>query len=219
MTLRLPDHLSQGLALVPADRPVHLLTRHSIREQSASGFADYSLPLTPEGVALARHWGGVLTRPLVSCHSSPVGRCVDTATAMLEGAGRRLTVEQTGLLVEPGCYVTDLKRAGRLFMQVGVLDFINRHLRHEGQGVLTPAEGQHKLLQYFAARQPGPGELALHVTHDTILAAFVAGLRGVDRISQQDWPEMMEGVWLWLDGNRVHWVWRGEPGSRLLLPS
>lgn len=215
MTLRLPEHLTAGLALVPPDRPVHLLTRHSIREQSTSGFADYSLPLTPEGVALARHWGELLPRPLTGCYSSPVGRCVDTALAMLAGAGRALEVERTGLLVEPGCYVTDLKRAGRLFMQVGVLDFINHHLQLQGQGVLSPAAGRSKLLDYFREREPRAGELALHVTHDTILAAFVAGLRDLNHIDQQDWPEMMEGVWLWFDADQVHWVWRGEAGSRL----
>lgn len=242
----LPAELAAGIDLVPADRPVHLLTRHSIRELAPSGFADYSLPLTAEGVALARQWGAQLERPISACFSSPVQRCIDTADAILQGAGysadvarrhpatadgERLVagartddialvpaIEQAGVLVEPGCYVTDLRRAGRVFLQVGVRDFINQHLRLQGEGVLSPAAGRRKLLRYLFLRQPPKGQLAIHVTHDTILAAFVAGLRGCRGLAGDDWPEMLEGVWLWFGDGRVHWVWRGQPGSRSWRP-
>lgn len=219
---RLHPRLQDALPLLPIDRPVHLLTRHSVRELAKNGFADYRLPLTPEGVAMARDWGRQLPRPVAAFHSSPVGRCVDTALAMYEGgrerglAGHDLEVRHETVLVEPGCYVEDIMRVGPLFFELGAVGFINRHLQGDLAGVLEPEAGLYKLGQYLREREPGGGELAVHVTHDTILAAFMAGLAGREQISEADWPWMMEGAWLWFEDERLHWVWRGEPGIRAL---
>lgn len=213
MTL-LPAYMREGLALIPNDRPVHLLTRHSIREEPDNGFAHYKLPLTLEGRNLAFEWGEQLTSSIAACFSSPVQRCLDTATQMLAGANIVLPITKSKVLVEPGCYVTDLRQAGRTFLQVGVLDFINLHLKNEAKGVLSPAEGQLKLLSYLQSHEPPAGKLAIHVTHDTILAAFVAGLVGTPQITSNDWPKMLEGLWLWFDGGQVRWVWRGAIGQR-----
>jgi hypothetical protein len=32
----------------------------------------------------------------------------------------------------------------------------------------------------------------------------------LDKISERDWPWMMEGLWLWFDERELHWIWRGE---------
>lgn len=212
---RLHPQLESGLALLPDDRPLHLLTRHSVRELARNGFADYRLPLTAEGVRLAREWGARLPKPVASWHSSPVGRCVDTARALAEGAGEpdassEPEIEQVMSLVEPGCYVEDISRVGPLFLKLGAMGFLNRHLQEEVDGLLTPAQGRIKILDYLRQREPPVGQLAVHVTHDTILMAFIAELQGLAEIDEQHWPWMMEGVWLWFEENTLHWVWRGE---------
>lgn len=206
--------------LLPQDRPLLLLTRHSVREQAPNGIAGYDLPLTPEGVRLAEAWGSQLPRPLHALHSSPVGRCVDTATAIARGAGREeLPVRTSFNLVEPGCYVHAVGQVGPLFLALGPLAFANRHFSEELAGILTPAQGAAKLLCHLQAEQGPPGTLTVHVTHDTILAAFIYHLLGRERLHEDDWPWMMEGAWLWFDeADTVHWVWRGEPGRRKLAP-
>lgn len=217
---KLHPQLKTGLGLVPEDQPVHLLTRHSVREMAKNGFADYRLPLTPEGVEMARSWGGELGRPVQHCFSSPVGRCVDTATAMLEGleaAGLQaapVEIEHVQTLVEPGCYVEDIARVGPRFLELGAIGFLNHHLNGELDGLLTPALGHQKLVRYLRERDPAPGHLALHVTHDTILMAFIAEMLGLRQVSDADWPWMMEGVWLWFDDDGLHWIWRGEKRLR-----
>ncbi|MBZ2189974.1 histidine phosphatase family protein [Alcanivorax sp. JB21] len=220
---RLHPRLEDALPLLPADRPIHLLTRHSVRELARNGFADYRLPLTPEGVVMARDWGRRLPRAVSAFYSSPVGRCVDTAVAMHEGGreaglvGDQLLLDHEPSLVEPGCYVQDIERVGPLFFELGAVGFVNRHLRGDLHGVLTPEAGLRKMSEYLLARDPAPGAMAVHVTHDTILAAFVAGLMARSAISDRDWPWMMEGLWLWFDDDVLHWVWRGEPGKRATL--
>ena len=67
-----------------------VLIRHGRTEGSDRRlyYGETDLPLTPEGIVLAEAWGGLLERPLHLALSSPVGRCVDTARAILAGAER-----------------------------------------------------------------------------------------------------------------------------------
>ena len=219
---RLHPTLQPALDLLPDDQPLHLFTRHSVRELASNGFADYRLPLTEEGVRMAEAWGSELRHPMSAFYSSPVGRCVDTAIALRTGglraglASHELPIEKRMELVEPGCYVEDINSVGPAFLRMGAVAFINHHLSDGMPGLLTPEAGQEKLVRYLAARSPAPGTLAVHVTHDTILMAFVASLLGLSQVDEKDWPWMMEGLWLWFDDTALHWIWRGEPG-RLTL--
>ncbi len=208
--------LLPALHLLPHDKPLALLTRHSVREMSPNGVATYDLPLTPEGVALAESWGAQLQRPLHSFHSSPVGRCMDTASAMARGAGlAEVDIRSTLSLVEPGCYVQSIGHIGPLFLQLGPLAFANRHFRENLDGILSPAAGGAKLLRHLYENQGPAGSLSIHVTHDTILAAFIYHLIGREHLDEDDWPWMMEGAWLWFDDHHtVRWIWRGELGQR-----
>lgn len=208
---RLHPALLPSLDLLPDHAPVTLLTRHSIREET-DRFASYDVPLTPDGVRLAKAWGECLSRPIAGFYSSPVGRCVATAEAMAEGAGAALSVSTQRFLVEPGSYVQDLAKVGGLFLKLGPIAFANKHLRNEVRGVLSPQEGARQLLDYLRNHQGDAGSLAVHVTHDTILAAFIYHLRGEHQLEQDHWPWMMEGAFLWFDDACVHWLWRGERG-------
>jgi broad specificity phosphatase PhoE len=220
---RLHPQLKDALPLLPEQVPVHLFTRHSVRELATDGFADYRLPLTPQGVEMARQWGAELGRPLARFSSSPVGRCVDTAKAMMEGGlqagllSEPVEIERTMTLVEPGCYVEDVALVGPHFMKLGALRFINRHIREGLEGLLSPEAGRRKLLEFLREREPTPGSLAVHVSHDTILISFIAGLLGMDQVTEKDWPWMMEGVWLWFDERELHWIWRGQWHRRPLV--
>lgn len=213
----LHPELLPSLERLPRERPVLLFTRHSTREQPANGFAGYDVPLTPEGVRLAEAWGRRLGRPLHVALSSPVGRCVDTARAMLAGAGHdALEVATTPHLVEPGCYVEDIRAIGRTFITLGPVAFANLHFRESLPGIRTAEEGTARLLAFMREQLGPPGSLSLLVTHDTILAACIYTLAGVREISQPDWPWMMEGAFLWFSDTHVHWLWRGQEGMRPL---
>lgn len=209
--------LLPALDLLPADRPVALFTRHSIREPAKQGFAGYDIPLTPEGVRLAEAWGARLGRPLHGAWSSPVGRCVDTAKAMLAGAERHdLDITKHMQLVEPGCFVKDIRTVGPLFLQMGPVEFANHHFSVPVRGVRSPAVGTLRLLDFVRGELGEPGTLTLFVTHDTILAACIYTLLEIDRIDQDDWPWMMEGAFLWFEEQEVHGIWRGKRFVRAL---
>ncbi|MBC7751319.1 MAG: phosphoglycerate mutase family protein [Candidatus Saccharibacteria bacterium] len=234
----LPVSMQAGLTLLPKRQPIVLFTRHSIRVLvDEQGFAGYKLPLTEQGRQLASAWGAHLKllagREFRACLSSPIHRCVDTALLMLEGRHENKLandiqpeVVKTTLLVEPGSFVQDDESLRSLFFQYGALEFINHFLGKKIAGMKHPVQGALDILGLLYQHLPEQEDsVLLAVSHDTILAVFLAVLHDEVIVSAEDWPEMMEGAYLWFEDNgftgkfeesTVHWVWRGVAHSRLI---
>jgi len=211
----LPPLMLETLSQIPDRVPAALVTRHSIREQGTNLIASYEVPLTPEGKLLAEWLGSRLPR-VANIHSSPVGRCVETGECLLKGASLSQAILHQPLLVEPGSFVQDINQVGGFFLKKGPLEFLNRHLAGEVRGMKPLERGALDILYHIHRHLDEPGTLSVHVTHDTILAPLVAYLQKRPAIAQEDWPRMMEGVVLWFDADKVHWVWRGEKGDTVL---
>jgi hypothetical protein len=215
--MNLHPNQAQALELLPANTGVVLLTRHSIREQADNAMPGFDIPLTPEGFALAEKWGAALNKPIHQVYSSHSPRCVHTGEAMLKGAGSHQLVEIHDKLCEPGCYVASMRVAGPTFVALGPVDFVSGTLRDEVDGMFTMREGTGRFLTMLKATQPVGSEITICVTHDTILSTFVYDLQKRQQLDDDDWPWMLEGVFLWFDDGNVHWVWRGVQGQRRLV--
>lgn len=233
----LPNSMWLGLKQLPRfDRvKVMLLTRHSIRFEATDGkIAGYDLALTEQGRTLAQAWGQYLmdhtSQALGMTLSSPIQRCVDTAQLMHMGHTQQehlLFHEPSSLLklepilVEPGSFVTDIQQAAPHFKQMGAVGFISHFVQGQLPGMKQPHVGVRDILKRLFLHQPLDGQLGLAVSHDTILAALLAVIEQRNGVSAQDWPEMMEGVFLWFEGEDfehsiLHWVWRGEYHQRAM---
>lgn len=231
----LPASMQAGLALLPKTKPIVLFTRHSVRVLvDDQGFAGYKLPLTEQGRRLASAWGDHLKlwtgREFRACLTSPIHRCVDTALLMLEGSDKDPPfaessppeVVKTTLLVEPGSFVQDGESLRPLFMQYGALEFINYFLDKQIAGMKHPVQGVLDILGLLYQHLPEQdNSVLLAVSHDTILAVFLAVMQDEATVSMDDWPEMMEGAYLWFEGDSfqestVYWVWRGVTRSKLI---
>ena len=226
----LPKSMFEAIDLLPnASTPVTLFTRHSLRELvNGQGLASYDLQLTEQGRELAYAWGQYLIqntdRAIQHCISSPIQRCVDTAALMIEGADRTHKVVNTHtieiveqrLLVEPGSFVLDIQQAAPYFRKQGALGFINSFVNNALPGMKHPITGVFDFLELLYHTHPTQHNgLSLAVSHDTILAAIVAGISGNKQIEQSDWPDMMEGLFVWFEGedfvnSKLKWIWRGE---------
>ena len=209
-----PEQMAM-LEKLPDDKHVFLLTRHSIREPAKGDIVSYKLPLTEKGIALARCWGKELQRPFHRVYSSPIARCMDTANHMLDGAKHKANVSMDMMLTEPGCFVKDITKAGPVFLSEGPLGFINRHIHEVIEGTVTAAQGTAHLLQLMRENIGLPGQLSLFVTHDTVLATFIYHLLGEKSVTEEHWPWMMEGAFLWFEENEVHWLWRGRYANKV----
>ena len=226
----LQKSMFEAIDLLPnASTPVTLFTRHSLRELvNGQGLASYDLQLTEQGRELAYAWGQYLIqntdRAIQHCISSPIQRCVDTAALMIEGADRTHKVVNTHtieiveqrLLVEPGSFVLDIQQAAPYFRKQGALGFINSFVNNALPGMKHPITGVFDVLELLYHTHPTQHNgLSLAVSHDTILAAIVAVISGNKQIEQSDWPDMMEGLFVWFEGedfvnSKLKWIWRGE---------
>ena len=225
----LPTSMLHAMDLLPQPKtPVTLFTRHSLREEvKGQGLAGYDLQLTGAGRELAQAWGEYLIansqRQIQHCISSPIQRCIDTAALMIEGADsidaantHHIEIVEQGLLVEPGSFVLDIKQAGPYFRKQGALGFINSFVNNALPGMKHPIHGVVDVLELIYNTHPQQSNgLSLAVSHDTILAAILAVISGRHEISRADWPQMMEGLFVWFEGDvflesKLKWIWRGK---------
>ena len=225
----LPSSMLHALDLLPDPKtPVTLFTRHSLREQvTGQGLAGYDLQLTPAGRDLATAWGEYLIansgRQIQHCISSPIQRCVDTAALMIQGADaidtvntHHIEIVEQGLLVEPGSFVLDIQKAGPYFKRQGALGFINSFVNNALPGMKHPISGVVDVLELIYNTHPrNRYGLSLAVSHDTIIAAILAVMSQRQEVTSEDWPQMMEGLFVWFEGDvflesKLKWIWRGE---------
>lgn len=216
----LPESMMASVGLLPKNKRLILFTRHSLRYRSdGNGFASEQLALTPKGRVLAKSWGNWLADNLtysldVDSISSPIQRCVDTALLMQQGAGLCCDVKHQPLLVEPGSLVVNPNIVNPIFKQIGALNFINRYLSGDLLGTKSRHQGGLDILTLLYEHQPKNNHLLLAVSHDTLLSAFLAVMMEAVSIDWNDWPKMMEGMFIWFDDKPLadataHFIWRG----------
>lgn len=199
----------EGMSLVPDNQPAALLIRHSLREELNTKTRGFDVPLTKAGVELAEQFGKALKFDVAKVLSSYAPRCINTGNAILKGAGSKQPVQVAKRLSEPGCYVSDMKVAGRSFIRLGPLEFVNALSKPGGlTGVLPVKEGTEEILGWLRRESASPG-LSIFITHDTILATFVYCLLGRHPLIWDDWPQMLEGIFIWFKAGQAYAVWRG----------
>lgn len=222
---QLPQTMLDALNMLPKHPTcVTLFTRHSIRHVSTGqGLAGYDLQLTEEGVELAQQWGQHLVHAMrfsvLACVTSPIQRCIDTASHMLYGGygdASSIVITSNNLLVEPGSFVENHQLASPFFKDLGAIGFINRLIQNDLPGMKNAAQGVLDIFKMiYQLHQTQATGLNLVVTHDTILAVILSLILGLQEVKATDWPKMMEGMFLWFEGDTfdqstIHLVWRGE---------
>lgn len=208
---QIPPSVLRLLQRAPADRPVVVLLRHSVRDDLPSGDAAYVLPITEVGHRLAVELGGLLGSRLRTLHASPLVRCVQTAQALAEGARVPLSVVPNRLLGDPGVFVLDGRRAWTHWEQLGH-ENVMRHLVNETtalSGMARPEEAARFLVCSMLAEAKGRPGVHVFVTHDSLITATAARMLG-KALGPNDWPWYLEGACFWETDEGVVSAYRGD---------
>ena len=196
--MSLPPSIVRWLREVPSDRGVALLLRHAERPPLDLSERDASLPITPEGAALAQTLGRVLGDRLRSLRTSPVTRCRETAEALRAGAGAQCDVMPDRMLGDPGVYVADAEVAQRTWITRGHEAVMTRLAGIDAAplpGLAEPIAAARRLVDHMLACLDEPG-IHVFVTHDSLITATVA--RSLGRaLGKNDWPLYLEGAFFW----------------------
>jgi broad specificity phosphatase PhoE len=204
----LPHSTLNWLAQVPMDRPVTVLLRHSARGPLPVDEDGSTVPLTESGIELARELGKRLRGRLCSLHTSPVLRCCQTATALMEGVGQSLPIISDQCLGAPGVYVLDETKAWTNWLERGHEGVMSHLVSGDGAlpGMAEPEAAARSLVKHMLglARRPG---IHLFVTHDSLVAATAARLLG-EKLTPADWPEYLEGAFFWKEQDFVRAAYR-----------
>ena len=205
--------IAERLSTVPHGVDVALVVRHAEREAIPAGEFGVDVPLTARGVAAAGALGRVLSvRERATVVSSPVPRCVQTAEAALRGGGWSGAVTLDRRLGDPGPFVVDPEVSGALFLKLPIPELVRRQLSDPcpPAGMRSASEGVKIILGLVAGDLQWQGRLNVYVTHDTILAVLLARLFRLP-IDDIDWPQFLDGLFLWRSGGQLNLSWRGLP--------
>jgi len=204
----------EQLAMVPEGADASLVVRHAERENIPAGTFGHEVNLTAGGTLAAEQLGAALSENrALTVVSSPVPRCVQTAQAMLRGAGTSAEVLTDRSLGDPGAFIVDAETAGPLFLELPIPEIARRQLQDAMPllGMRPTPEGV-EILQELATSPLGDnGRLHVFVTHDIILSVFVASI--IDSsLEETGWPGFLERLLLWRHSGRLQFFWKGRNG-------
>ena len=169
-----------------------LLIRHGPR--SSPDIPPLSAMLTKQGIEACVSFGRqTKENPPVALFSSPVQRCLDTGSRIVEGAEWPLNVAPSEMLGDPGPFVI-----GKTNHEVNKLvahaqehndwPFLDRHIAGEQiPGMRNRDVGAADFVKELYPASPG---YVLCISHDSIIAAIAASF-GLD---PKPWPEPLEGL-------------------------
>ena len=201
----------ERVCAIPKDADVSLVVRHAEREDIPAGTFGHDVNLTAEGDRAAEQLGTALSEArALTVLSSPVPRCVQTALAMLRGAGSLAKVVTDQRLGGPGAFVADAEVAGPLFLELPIPKIARRQLQDASPlpGMRPTSEGVKILLELVTSPLGKNGRLHVFVTHDIILSVLVASIFH-SSLEETDWPGYLEGLLLWRSSGRLHFCWKG----------
>lgn len=210
---------ARSLAQAPQERDLVLVIRHSTRGPIPPDERGDEVRLTPDGIALAEQLGRLLAhRALGPVYSSTIPRCVETASALCRGAAQSLRIRQRPQLArpEPRGRAANLKLSHRIVDDpIKLVNYLLKAHRQNGHPDLPPAVAEilncardENSLNGSLPRASREGRLRVIVTHDDVIAFALAVLLDRDAITTDDLPWMLEGFFLWKEGERTVVLWR-----------
>lgn len=158
-----------------------IFIRHAEKDLTAEITHDAHLMITQEGMQQTHVVGNYLKQQLgiiSKIKTSPVKRCVQTAeifaTCFHQPAK---SIHLSSILGDPGPYVVDDQAAVETFKQYNIYEVIHNQLSGKHlPGMRNIREGTQLLLNEVWSDIKEASAPILYITHDVILAAFIADL-------------------------------------------
>jgi broad specificity phosphatase PhoE len=171
-----------------------LIVRHAERPIIPPSEVGNEVMLTEQGKLDSRLFGQLITQPVISVRTSPIGRCRQTAELIAAEVGiKNLDIETTTELGDPGFIIEDGALAWVHWQEKGH-SAVNQYLLTGSEKWLgfVDLELGVKSLCSQIKNLLIQSKLGTHVwvTHDTILATLASRTLGKP-LSLSEWPEFL----------------------------
>lgn len=169
-----------------------LLIRHGPR--TSPDIPPLSAMLTESGIEACQSLGTLLqSTPPIRLFSSPVKRCLDTGTYIVQGANWSLPVLPSEMLGDPGPFVIGKtnEKINRLVahaQEQNDWSFLHEHIAGRTiPGMRHRDVGAANLVEEF---YPSSSGYVLCISHDSIIAAITAAFG----LTPDPWPDPLHGL-------------------------
>lgn len=169
---------------------VQIVIRHSIKETPLEDQPYLDVPLTIEGLNLARSFGEEIKGlDLKLIFTSPLRRCKETAEGIWTGYGKDISIVPSTILGDPGPYVEDERLAGETLLKTYPDNVVKMHVNGQKLPGFRDISQGSKMLMELLLKNATP---SIFITHDVIIAALLGFLNG--RYPDiNDWIGYMDG--------------------------
>lgn len=221
--------IRETLQHAPVDRPVAVLLRHAERFAIETPDDGWNARLTPAGHVQAEELGAALQGHTMTCKSSPIPRCLQTAENLRRGA--LAAGAQIGDVAElrelAGPYLTDATSVMQVCLAIGDRAFVRQWFDEslEMAGLMrarTAALGQLQVLVETLASAPPEPALHLHFSHDWNILLIRERFLGITH-EDRGMPPFLDGLIAYRDGQelvvRYRDVERSQRWRRLAEPA
>lgn len=195
-----PPNVRHDLRRAPDDRPVALLLRHSVRNAIPEGSVGNDIPITEDGVRIARDLGENIGTRLQSIRSSPLIRCTQTADAIRDTAGVDCEIVDDTMLGDPGAFVDDGELAWQSYQEFGHREVVRNLVAADRSmpGWHHGPSSAVRLARHMLDHSGSEDGLHLFVSHDMYL--LVLGALALDgTLEDEHYPLFLDGLFVWQD--------------------
>jgi len=197
------------------DKPIKntaIIMRHADREHIKQGVNEDE-PINEAGRINSIELGEKLALfNSVKIFTSPIGRCIQTGEAILQGFKKQGCTSESSMLGEPGPFVFDRKLASKVFNEYGCIRTVENQIAGQRlEGVRSVEEGGGLLKNYVLSEMQvnNKENLLIFITHDAILAPFIYLYTG-EKFNKEHWVDFLDGVIFIKENENVQLIRNGE---------
>ncbi|MBO7596796.1 MAG: histidine phosphatase family protein [Bacteroidales bacterium] len=171
-----------------------ILIRHSERNKIPRGEFGTHYMLTENGVRMAEEFGTKLSDfRIVKIYTSPILRCIQTASLLKKGIGKPLEIISDHNLGDPGFHISNAEKAGKYYLSYGAKGVFEKYIVGEKLDGLATVNYLKTTAMDWLKSQVTESGITIFVTHDALIANF-AYANGIKTYSRENWVEFLDGI-------------------------
>jgi hypothetical protein len=215
------ESMEESAKLCPKEHNAKVLLRHSIRQDIEDRANVKEAQLTREGIKIAERFGKELGYNIGTISSSFTQRCMDTCLAIIKGYNKthleyKSGVLQTKMLQNPHIMnIPESKETWEKLGMEGIFDGFAQNI--EMPGICDLKTSVDRMMNYIFETGNQNNTIDIFCTHDFQLAMLLLFINGKNYDYKQilfdegdNWPFMLEGIFLWKNNDNIILSWRGE---------